>query len=362
MNIIKITFILICLFTSINSFGQLKYERLFKKEKFGKVERKLSKDVEKNPDDVFLTYTLSVLYFQREFKKYNCEKAYDYILKAKKIYNSASHDETEKYNKKGVTIDLFKITIDSITNNALEDVATKNTVSDYNHFLSKFREAPAKYKREATSLRNTCAYNNTLRINTVNSFQDFIDKYPEAEQYSLAVEKRNDLAYNEAKQLDNVHAYKTFIMNYPRAKQVSVANVRIHELEFEHAESINTSKSYNDFIKEYPNSKQYNTAFKRYEKLKYEESVIPGNWESYEYFIERNPKNLWVSVALDSIWTIAVEEKQIKQLNYCVNHFRGADRNKALLLLHDVFTDDGETATLDLFYETPMIVHKHKHE
>jgi len=350
MNIIKITFILICLFTSINSFGQLKYERLFKKEKFGKVERKLSKDVEKNPDDVFLTYTLSVLYFQREFKKYNCEKAYDYILKAKKIYNSASHDETEKYNKKGVTIDLFKITIDSITNNALEDVATKNTVSDYNHFLSKFREAPAKYKREATSLRNTCAYNDACSINTVKSFQTFIDKYPKSDQYSSAISKRNSLAFKEAELKDNVSAYKAFIAKYPKAKQVKSANERIHELEYDYAKSINTSESYYNFINEYPNSKQYNTAFEKYEKLKYEESIIPGNWKSYESFIHRNPNNSWVSSALDSMWNIAVDERQIKQLQYCVHHLSGADKNKALLLLHDVFTDDGEISTLDVFY------------
>lgn len=87
-----------------------------------------------------------------------------------------------------------------------------------------------------------------------------------------------------------------------------------------------------------------------YDEPQFHENTIVGNWKSYKSFIEKFPQSSWIGAAQDSIFFYASKTLETNILQYCCDHFSGNRRNTALLLFHDVITDDGEMITLNLFY------------
>ncbi|MFN6092912.1 MAG: OmpA family protein, partial [Bacteroidota bacterium] len=96
---------------------------------------------------------------------------------------------------------------------------------------------------------------------------------------------------------------------------------------------------------------QYTKAIKIYERMVFLQETKEGDWESYRLFIDKNPSNSLIEVARDSIYNICKNSKNTDALQYCLNTFSGDKKNEVLLMIHDIYTDDGETSTLNLFYE-----------
>ncbi len=81
------------------------------------------------------------------------------------------------------------------------------------------------------------------------------------------------------------------------------------------------------------------------------ENTIIGDWNSYRNLIINSDNESLKSAAEDSILSIGKRNDDLKILTYCVDNFRENKRSKALMVFHDVFTNDGEKQTLDLFYK-----------
>jgi len=344
-------FFLAILFSCTSIFGQNQYLRLIEKEKYSKTEKKLNKAFIKSPDDVELNFSMAVLLYKRGYKGYSTEKSYRYVLKATSDFQKISDEkEIKKLNRIPINSSVLDCYLDTVCRIALEDAIVINKVESYENFLSYYLMSSANYKKFAIESRDVLAYKIALNENTEESFQYFITKYPDAVQKYEAIKKRNALAFEKAKAKDNIQSYKEFICKYPSANEVDKAWESVHEIAFLEAEKENTSYSYKKFIDEYPKSKQYANAFKLYEEKQFYENTKNGNWKSYCSFIEKYFNNSWVSASMDSIFNIAKLTQDIKALEYCVSNFTGIKRNNSLLLLHEVFTNDGEMKTLDLFY------------
>lgn len=331
--------------------GQTHYLNLIEKEKYSKAEKKINKGLLKTPDDIVLNYTMSTLLVKRKFKKYNCEKAYEYLTKTKTLYLKITYEsEIVKLNKSSVNKKSIDDLTDTICRTALEDAIILNTVDGYQRYLDFYLLAAWRLSEKAVDKRNIVAYAIASKLNTVESYQYFITKYPSAAQLFDAKRKRNALAFAKAKGIDNIISYEIFISEYPEAIEKKQAVERIHELAFAEATKKNTAKAYKGFIDKYPQSKQYAPAYKLFEEKQFFENTITGNWESYKLFIENYSNNSWIGIARDSIYSISKVTENANALKYCVGMFTGNRRDEALLLYHNIYTNDGETATLDLFY------------
>lgn len=346
----RILHIILCILFSFPAFGQA-YMKLIEKGKYSKAEKKLNKSLVKQPDDIALNYSMALLLTKRGYKGYDPKRSYEFLLKSNRTYMALNDEKTVKnLNKVSINSAWFTAYTDTITRCALHDAIALNTVEAYQDFLNVYRTAPESYQRTAAENRDAAAYKITLSQNTVEAYQRFIDSYPDAMQIHDAVSKRDALAFEKAKQTDKIEAYKAFVQTYPKASEVKQAWARVHELAFAEAMSINTSMAFNTFMAEYPQATQYQEAKSRFEEKQFFENTIAGDWLSFREFAESYPSNPWISAAQDSILNISQRTGSIHGLNYCVDNFEGARRNKALLMFHDVFTDDGETETLDLFY------------
>ena len=342
--------LLLC--TSNFSFGQSSYLKLIEKGKYSEAEKKINKAIIKEPNDIEHNFTLAILLINRNFKGYNAPKSYEYIIKSEKLYsNTYDSKEIIRLNKIPIDQIIIQNYTDTICKYALDDAIKKNSVEEYENYLEFYKNTPNNYKISAIENRDIAAFIIASAENSVEAYQYFISTYPSAIQISEATSKRNELAYTIAKTADNIADYKSFISKYPSATEVKQAWTRIHELAFMVAEKENTSKAYKKFIDEYPQSKQYENAFNSFEEKEFFENTTIGDWESYKLFRENYSSNSWIKVAVDSIYAIGKLTKAINVLSYCIENLSGAQRNEALLLFHDIFTNDGETATLDLFYE-----------
>ena len=384
------TVLFLLLFFSSLAFCQSRGLKLIGKDKFSSVERKLNKDIAKQPNDVGLNYEMTVLLIQRGYSKYNPESSYMFLMKTMSLYEGLTDPKKIKsLDKIPINKVLFQNYNDTICKHALEDAINSNSVEAYERFLSYFKTTPEAYKKRAIANRDIVAFLLACQTHTIEGYQNFINKYPDAVQKNDAIKNRNAIAYARAKVMDNIEGYKDFINKYPDAEDVKVSWERIYELAFAQAEQENTLQAYKKFVDEYPkssqyptalsrvnemnyalaekentsaaykkfldenpNSKQYEKAFKLFEEKQYQEIKIDGDWTSLKTFIDRCPNNSWKSVAIDSICAIGLRTEDLGALKYTTDSLKGSKRNEALLLYHDVYTNDGEKSTLDLFYKT----------
>lgn len=336
---------------SLNSFGQPSYLKLIDKGKFSKAEKKINKILKKNPDDLIINFSKAVLLSTKNYNKYNTESSYLIAQNIQQKFETTSDEKNQKeFEKSSITENSINELIISICRKAKEDAIQSNNLEKLQRYLTFYFQANQMDKLQVETKRNEVAFKIACEKNSIASYQDFIDKYPEAVQFSEAISRRNELAFNQVKEKDNIEAYKEFIRKYPKANQIQDAWNRIHELAFTYAKTQNTSKAYKQFMSEYPNSTQYNEAFKLYEKQIFIENTSPGNWVSYKEFIINFSHNSWGLIAEDSIFQIGKRNEDIDALQYCANNFKGTKRKDAIIAFHDIFTFDGETKTLDEFY------------
>lgn len=294
--------------------AQNSYLKLIEKGKYPKAEKKITKALKKDSTDISANYSYAILLSKREHKGYDIAKSYQTILKSKQLFEAViDQKQLAKLNKVPINSDQYRNYLDTICRKALEDIIPNNSVDLYQQYLDNYHFAPTKLLQEATDKRNESAFSIAKSNNSIESFEDFIVKYPYASQREQAQEE-------------------------------------IHKLAFNIAEKENTSNSYKKFVNTYPKSKQFKKAFTLFEERQFYENIETSSWETYKFFIEEFPKNSWVKAAQDSIYNLSIKENIIHGLDYCAKNLTGIQKKNAIVILHAFFTTDGEKETLDLFY------------
>ncbi len=87
------------------------------------------------------------------------------------------------------------------------------------------------------------------------------------------------------------------------------------------------------------------------EKQAFEKAKLFGKITSYMVFIKNFGKCEYRVAAEDSILSIAKRTNDLTALRHYIENEKVVNLNFALIVYHDVFTNDGEKQTLDLFYK-----------
>lgn len=343
-------YLIIFLAIPIFGFTQSSYLKSIEKGKYSKLEKKIDKSLEKNPADIELNYYKARLLMKSDYKNYNPKQSYKILVDLKSSYRKVDEKERKKLEKIPLNADVINRYIDTVCFRALNDAIKLDKEEGYQDYLNYYTLTPTKYLNSATENRNRVAFDNACKVNTPEAFQQFMTKYPKAAQYSSAKSKRNALEFARAKTTDNIESYKAFIAKYPDADEANLAWERIHEIAFEEAKRINTAAAFKKYTQDYPNSNLFNKAYIIYEEKLFNETTNPSDWRSYQRFVVRNPKNSWNPVALDSLFYHAELLEDLESLKFCVDNMKGEKKLDALLKYYEIFTSDGDYATLNLFY------------
>jgi len=95
-------------------------------------------------------------------------------------------------------------------------------------------------------------YKKAGETNTVEKYEEFIQKYPDSEYQSEVKGKIIELEFTKAVGTNTVEKYEEFLQKYPDSKYQSEVKGKIIELEFTKALGSNTVEKYEEFLQKYP--------------------------------------------------------------------------------------------------------------
>lgn len=109
----------------------------------------------------------------------------------------------------------------------------------------------------------------TQQQNTVESFNSFIEKYPESEFIQEAKLKIIDLEWEKTLKDNNIKSFKAFISKYPVNKYLDEANAKIEKFEWAHVLANPNLDTLYYYIKKYPKSPNILQAKEEISKIKW---------------------------------------------------------------------------------------------
>ena len=134
-------------------------------------------------------------------------------------------------------------------------------------------------------------YQIAINFNSVDGFNDFISKYPMANEAKIARQKICDLEFAKAEKLNTNQAYQEYINKYPESLQAQKAKEIILKREYELAKKVNTEDALDRFIKKYPNSAQATELRKLREQSDYLQVIELNSLNVYNRFLNNYPKS-----------------------------------------------------------------------
>jgi len=236
--------------------AQTKYSNSVKKGKYHRIAKKIDRELSKNPDDILLNYYKANLLINKMYQNYNPEEAYKYLNIAKFNWDNLTDENERKELKKNSIASLINNCLATIHFCAFQEVVSNSkTIEDHQRFLDYYTLAPNSYRTSVTEGRNALAYQKALEINTEESFQKYIDTYPDAKQIPLAINKRDESGFKLANEEGTSEAFKKFLIKYPDSKLYKTAFDICYILEnFEYdIRKNNSSEAVLDWYKKFTN-------------------------------------------------------------------------------------------------------------
>jgi len=340
--------VIVLAFIGSNCLAQSDFEKLIDKQDFDKYFKKISKKIEKEPDDVKINLEFSIFYNLTENPQYNSDSAYYYAQNAKILLKKVDAKERSKLIKDEITPEVIDNQIIKICKNAFNDARTKNSIGSFNYFIGKFPDSQDEVD-QAVALRNQLAFTEADLINSIESYQLFIDQYPAAIEIAQAKKKRNELAYRKALRINTSDSYQSFIDTYKEADEVFLAIKQRDAILFNRAKFQNTSGAFKDFIAEYPKSHLTGSAKYKCDSLYYLENTIRNDVESHLKFIRNNGKSRYILEIQDSLYAISVRSRDFYGLKYYAENIKSEKSDSAWYYYYQVYTGDGYPATYNSF-------------
>ncbi len=356
--IFRYFFIVLLTICSHSIHSQQKLIELYQENEFEKADKKVNKELEslakgkEEIEDPRVKYVKALLFNEKTYNIYNTDSAYKYILISEKVLSQVVDVKLKEDLQKN-QFDRNKISkaMFDISENAYQAAFQKDTEEEYIRFLQNYSKGSQEVLNKAIISRNKVAFKKASEENSIGSYQNFITKYPQANEIPSAIENRDKLAFDLAKNENSIKSYKDFISSYPNAKQINEAWSTIYDLDFIVTKELNTASAYYKHISNYPKSSHYSEVKQLSYECEFNENVVIGNIDSYRKFVDRfgkeNPKK---SIVLDSLFNFYEKQLSFSNLEYCINNASSEQRNLLLKRYHYIYTVDGELSTLDKFY------------
>ena len=352
-------FILLTIFClpirSQNIFDDISFSRSMKfiqKGKLNKAFEKIEKEITKEKDLLRNKYAISLIYSNRDFKNYNPVKSYNYLSESQVIFQNIIEEKIiKKLNDIPITDSVYILEFNKICNLALEDAVQKNQIYNYNEYLRFYTKSSLENQETVIKKRNIVAYNQAELANTLESYSEFIDKYPNANQVESAWKQIHVLSFKNASKKNTINEYLSFINLFPDAIQVKEAQKKIELIEYKNVKRRNNSNEYLRFLNEYPNAKQYAQVKDLYEKSFFYENTTKNQWHTYKNFILKYPNHRYIPIAKDSLLNVSTRIKNPSCLYYVIKNFDISilKYEELITLYYQIISQDGELSTLEQF-------------
>lgn len=162
---------------------------------------------------------------------------------------------------------------------------------------------------EQRNLISTDLYKIALEKNSIQAFNQFLNRNPWSDFAKKAEYKRDSLAFHEADEVKTSGQFKSFMEAYPNSIFYEKAKAGYEKQLYLEATKDNTLVSYMTFVEAYPSSPYRDDA----EDIIFKMSTETGSVESYELFIETYPTNRNVAEAWRKLYNTYVARDYSKK-------------------------------------------------
>ncbi len=216
----KTVFIIYLVINSLISFSQKSGFVKLEQNKFEEAQEIFDFFLEENSENPTALMGLASLYSHPKYKNYSIHLAFDYIKKAKNSFLMLSQNEKHEISD---ICDEKKINsyFDNIEK-ALFDYSIAKGEMELKNFLAKNPETKFKTEIEKNLLLYTKLENLKLE-NSIEKYNQFITQNSNFIGIKVAEDERNKLAFQQAQSLNTQNSYSEFIEKYPFAQQIEDA-------------------------------------------------------------------------------------------------------------------------------------------
>jgi hypothetical protein len=238
------------------------------KGKWDQCKGRTMKALRKDSMNVAARYVLSRYFFTPGNPSYQLDSAYCHALRAIQDFTRLPDRQREK---------LMRFPVDSL-------------------LLLKHRQAI-----------DSAAFVRAMKINTEQSYIDFIGRFTFAEQLNRAHELRDEVAFIDALKENTYQSFYSFLTRYPAASRAGEARERYEKLLYDARTKDRKLKSYRNFLDEFPQSPYRAQA----ETQIFELSTASGNVDAFLYFMQQYPASRWVARARNIAYHLLKENEEV---------------------------------------------------
>ncbi|MDB5284884.1 MAG: hypothetical protein JWO06_3959 [Bacteroidota bacterium] len=312
----KIILLFALFIASANSFaGDI--EKAFKYLNTGdypNAKKYLVEAITDEPDNAAANFGMAKFYFLKDNKLYNVDSANIYIKRAAK---KMPLDPEDKQSKKYLKVGVRDYTIQAL----------QQEISQAAYFIVE-------------------------KLNTVESYQFFLDNYTDPGLINRSKAMRNQLAYIRARAANDPVALDEFLKKYPGSDQEADAKQLYEKLLYEHTTADKSAISYKNYLDKYPNGPYAKEAKKSYDEKLLNDYNNKHDLGAYLEF-ERNHKDhpAYLSIE-DSIYKMVTAPGTVEAFKNFVNSCKNnPNYNDAWIQLYTLYTADGTEESYRKFLE-----------
>lgn len=279
--------------------------RFYQRGDISKAVEALDKSIAKDTLNPAGYYLYSLLYTDTAFAPYNVDTAYAYVNRAIKqlplVTDPKDIEDLDELSVDSVHLERQKDRIDSLK---FIDIKSEHTIEAYNWFKSAHRDAIQI--PEAIALRNHIAFEGAAEVNTWQRYKQFMQEYPEAEDFHEAESRYKKLIYEERTADGSYESLTGFLEDFPNTPYREV----IEEGIFRYATASNTLDSFITFLSDYPNQQLAKVLYERAYHIYKESYPSTDFFEDFDFGIPTDSLKK-ASLLEGNFWLPKLENNQI---------------------------------------------------
>jgi len=320
-KIYKLVFLILLVFVSGSILGQSNkakktYEALQSKD-FEKGMSLISELKEKNEEGTLIYFFQYQYYFSTSNPSKNLDSAYIYL----KFAANQLKFETEKlrmnYLHDFALGTAVQNDFDLIYEQAFQLAKTKNTINDYNHFISFFGDN--KYKPLSLSKVDTLQFEYYSSFNSIDSLYRFKTIFKDSKLHNNANDLIVDLKIKACQEKQSINCFEEILKEFPKTRSLNVIKLEIAQIkdslaeeEFKQCKSKLSVECLQSIKNKYPGTKIIGSVDNEIDLYYFNYYTSSKNLDSISLFISNFPKSIKIDDAKSQF--ILVFEDQIKTL------------------------------------------------
>ncbi|MCB9240222.1 MAG: hypothetical protein H6608_03755 [Flavobacteriales bacterium] len=157
----------------------------------------------------------------------------------------------------------------------------------YDQFIEKYPDADQV--GEAYRAMETLKYERAVRRNTVRDYEQFLEDYPKTEYRAAVMDHIRDVRWAYCVKGNDVERYREFKTHYPNSIYQQSADSAIRELQWKQVRQVHESAYYRWYLREYPKDDHTAEANRLMHDTRWSEVQTADQLTEYEAFVREFP-------------------------------------------------------------------------